>query len=288
MKIERTTRNVLTVRFDDIAVGWTQWVLLRSDAHHDHKHCDRGLEKKHLEAVVERDGLWCDFGDLFDACQGKFDPRRSYDNIRPEDLREDYFDRIVTHAAEFYAPYADRCLLLAMGNHETATLKHASTHLTSNLAYKLNHEALGDNGHRINVGAYGGWIRFMFKIQKTKVQTVRLKYFHGAGNTAPVTRGVIETSRQSVFVPDADVCVNGHNHQVYVVPIARERLNRSGRVETDLLWHGRIPGYLDDYQDGSGGWAVEKGHPPTPRGALWLRFECKAGRIEYQLQTEIR
>ena len=209
MDIERTSGAVLTVRFPEIAGGWEYWILLRSDAHHDSPKCNRKLEKKHLDEMVQRDGSWADFGDLFDAMQGKFDPRRNYDDIRPEDKREDYYDSIGYHAAEFYAPYADRCMVLGMGNHETKALKHANIHLTDRLAKALN-EHLKYEGieHEILAGRYGGWIRFLFHINKTKRQQLRLKYFHGAGGSAPVTKGVIQTNRQAVFLPDANIVVN--------------------------------------------------------------------------------
>ena len=77
--------GVITVRIDDMKAGDDVWVLLRSDAHHDSPYCDRKLEKYHLEIAKERNALILDNGDTFDAMQGKFDPRRSYGDIRPED-----------------------------------------------------------------------------------------------------------------------------------------------------------------------------------------------------------
>jgi len=286
MQIERTDSAVLTVRFPDVAQGWEHWVLLRSDAHHDSPSCNRKLERRHLDMMVERDGSWADFGDLFDAMQGKYDPRRNFDEILPEDVGADYYDRVVKHAAEFYLPYADRCLVLGKGNHETATLKNASTDLTSNLAYHLGTEM--GNGQHVTVGRYGGWIRFLFTINKTKRRNVLLKYMHGAGGTAPVTKGVIQTNRQAVFLPDANVIINGHNHQGYIVPLCRERLTRKGKQFKDIQWHGRIPGYKDDYGDGGEGYAVEKGHSPNPLGALWLHFEHVRDGVKYKLVTEIQ
>lgn len=289
MKIEQTSRNVLTVRFSDISSGWEYWILLRSDAHHDHKRCNRRLEKKHLDMVVERGGMWFSFGDLFDAMQGKFDPRRSYDEIRPEDVVQDYYGSIVRHAAEFYGPYAKQCGLLARGNHESSTVKNAGTDLTSNLAFHLNTEYLADDDYHIYTGCFGGWVRLMFTINQTIRRTIRLKYFHGAGaSAAPVTKGVIQTARQAVFLPDADIVVNGHNHQSYILPIATERLSRAGGVTRGIQWHGRIPGYKDDYGDGGDGFAVEKGHPPNPLGALWLHLVCDDHDIRHTLVPEIR
>jgi len=289
MKVERTSGAVVTVRFDDVAHGWEHWVLLRSDAHHDSPRCNRALEKKHLEEMAYRDGSWADFGDLFDAMQGKYDPRKNYDDLRPEDKHGAYYNSIVQHAAEFFEPYAPRCLVLGKGNHETAALKHANIDLTSMLVGKLNEaEAMRQLGREVLVGGYGGWIRFLFTINKTQTTQVRLRYFHGKGGSAPVTKGVIDTNRQAVFLPDANVVVNGHNHNAYTLPLARDRLTTRGKQFKDIQWHGRIPGYKDDYADGTEGYAVEGGHPPTPQGALWLHFQYATGRgVDYKLDSEI-
>lgn len=286
MKVERTNHAVITVRCDDISAGWEGWFFLRSDAHHDNKRCDRNLEKRHLDMVVNRDAMWADFGDLFDAMQGRYDPRRNFDDVRPEDAAADYYDQIVLHAAEFYGPYADRCILLAKGNHETSTLKHASTDLTSNLAFRLNTEFLGDSEHKVHVGGYGGWIRFMFTYQSTKRKRFVLRYMHGAGGRAPVTKGVIQTARQAVYLPDANMVINGHNHQAYILPLKRSRVSWKGKVYDDIQWHGRIPGYLNDYGEGTDGWTVESGHEPTPFGGLWLRFSCDGYGIDCKLIPE--
>src|SRR3990167_5322867 len=105
-RAEQDSANVLTVHFNQVAAGWEQWVLLTADRHHDNIYCNRALEKYDLDQAKERNALIADFGDLFCAMQGKYDPRSSMDDIRPEDVGADYLDRIVKHAAEFYGPYA--------------------------------------------------------------------------------------------------------------------------------------------------------------------------------------
>ena len=259
--------NVLTVKFSGISSGWEQWFLLSADRHHDNIYCDRQLEKKHLDQAKERNAYILDFGDLFCAMQGKFDKRKSYDDIRPEDVGDDYFDRIVRHAAEFYAPYAKQFLLIGKGNHESKVLKHNSTCLPSQLVDKLNYKY----GGSVYNGGYGGWVEFKFVVNKTKRKSLHLKYHHGAGGGGPVTKGVIQANRQGVYLPDADIVVNGHTHDSWVLPIARERL-RAGVIGRDLCWFVRTPGYKNEYNDGSGGFAVEKWMPPKPLGATWLRF----------------
>src|SRR5918997_1906498 len=96
--VERLSKNVHLVRVD-LSQG-DQWVLLRSDAHHDSMECDRELEKKHLDLALERNALIHDGGDLFDAMQGKGDKRSSLSTLREEHKRTDYFNALVEEAAE--------------------------------------------------------------------------------------------------------------------------------------------------------------------------------------------
>jgi len=286
--IAKTTArdNVLALYFEDIKAGWEQWVLLSADRHHDNPRCDRKMETRHLKQVLERRALILDFGDLFCAMQGKYDPRSSMDDIRSEDVGQDYLDRIVTHAARDYGPYAANWLLIGTGNHETNIRKRHGTDLTSNLVHRLN----ADYGGNCHVGGYGGWVRFMFKMNRTKRQSMNLKYHHGAGGGGPVTRGVIQTNRQAVYLPDADIVVNGHTHDSWHVPLARERLSKAGRVKRDLIHFIRTPGYKDDYGDGSGGFHIEKWGPPKPLGAVWLRFwyDGTPSRVEVEVTQDIR
>jgi len=285
--IEPKSRNVLAVRYDEIATGWEAWVLLRSDVHYDSVKSKRKLEKKHLELAKERNALIFDFGDTFDGMQGKFDPRRTLTEVRPEYADARYYDLIVEDAVRWYTPYVMNFAMFAQGNHETAVLDKANTDLIGNLVYRLNIENQ-DNGHCIYKGCYGGWIKFMFNVNGTRRSSFKMKYFHGTGGGAPVTRGVIQTARQAVYLPDADIVANGHNHQAYIVPIKRERLKTSGKITQDIQWHVRIPGYKDDWNDGAEGWGVERGGGPTPQGSMWLRFyHNRANGVSMQLIPEM-
>ena len=278
---EQTSAAVTTIRFTEIALGWEQWILLRADAHHDSPYCARELEHKHLNKAKEREALIFDFGDLFDAMQGKFDPRRDMDDVRSEDAKINYYDLIVDHAAEEYKPYADQWVLFTKGNHETAVLKNTNHDLTTALVRSI--------GSGI-IGGYGGWVKLMFSINGTKRYSLNIKYFHGAGGGGPVTRGTIQSNRQSVYLPDADIVVNGHTHDSWVLPIARERLNTAGRVKRDLVWHVRVPGYKDDYADGTKGFQVERWGPPKPLGCCWLRLFCdepRNGKINVEAIQDI-
>jgi len=262
---------VVIVRMEADSASWEQWVLLTSDRHHDSPKCNRQLEKRHLEEARQRGAIICDFGDLFDAMQGKFDPRRSMADVRPEDAKPNYYDLIVQHAAEDYAPYAQNFAVIGLGNHETAVEDKANTNLTSNLVHRLN----SDYGGNVKMGGYGGWVIFRVTVHHNNRCSLKLKYHHGAGGGGPVTRGVIQTNRQAVYLPDADVVVNGHTHDGWHVPIARERVDQRGEQYFDLVHYLRTPGYKNGYNDGASGFENIKWQPPKPNGCAWLRLRVE-------------
>lgn len=283
-RVVHTSHNVCTVHFDYVYDGWEQWVLISSDRHHDSMWCERDLEIEHLELAKKRNALIVDCGDVFDVMQGKYDPRRSYRDLRPEYKAENMLDLIVTDAAKFYAPYARQFLVIGRGNHDQKAMQSSGTDIVSNLVHRLN----TDGGGNVQVGGYGGWVRFMFAIGGTQRLTKRLKYHHGSGGGGPVTRGVIQTNRQAVYLPDADIVTNGHTHDSFVVPIARERISDAGVVYQDIQYHIRSTTYKNEYRDGADGWHVETWKPPKPLGAVWLRFYYASGGIAMDLTPDVR
>ena len=276
MKITHPQRNVTVVKFDNLAPGWERWVMLSSDRHHDNPHCNRRLEKRHLDKAKELDALIVDCGDLFCAMQGKYDPRSSMDDIRPEDVGQDYLDRIVTHAAEFYRPYIDNFLVLGHGNHETNIRKRHGHDLTDALVRRLQ-----SYGSQCSLGYYAGYVRFMFRDGRS--YSANLKYHHGAGGGGEVTRGAIQTNRQAVWMPDADIVLNGHTHDAWYMPLCRESFSNTGRSGRELIHFVRVPGYKDEFYDGGSGFHNERWRPPKPIGCAFLRFSVQ----DKQLKTEV-
>ena len=283
MKIKQAQRNVLIAYLDvDNRSKFEQWLLLTGDRHHDNPLCDRKLEKQHLELAKERNALIIDCGDLFCAMQGKYDPRSSMDDIRQEDVGEDYLDRIVKNAANFYGPYAKNILMLGHGNHETNVRHRHGVDLTSNLVHRLNTEY----GGSVRCGHYAGYVMFRFSGNKTETKV--LKYHHGAGGGGPVTKGVISTNRQAVYLPDAHIVLNGHTHDEWVLPLARERVSQRGKTSRDLIWFCRTAGYKDDFNDGASGYHVENWRPPKPLGAIWVRFYYRNNNIEIEAIQDLK
>ena len=254
------------------------WFLISSDRHHDSIHSQRGLELEHLREAERRQAGILDFGDLFDAMQGRDDPRRDPAlDLSSRLSGKDYFDGIIEEAVEFYEPFSKNIILLGQGNHETAVRKKNGVNLTSNLAIRIN-ERTNSN---IIAGGYSGWIRFLFKRHGSR-QEVRLKWHHGYGGGGGSTRGVGQTMKYAVQNPDAHIVATGHTHDQWVVPIARERLKSNGEVTIDEQLHVRCGTYKNEWGDGTTGWAVEKNISPKPLGAVWLRFFMRKKQIHYE------
>jgi hypothetical protein len=280
VKIEQTSRNVITVYVKGITSGWEMHNLLSADRHHDSKYCDRNLEKEHLDDIKDKNGLVWDFGDLFDACNGRYDPRRSYNDLRPEYVCDNYLDAIVADAAKFYSPYANNFGMIGRGNHESSILYNAGIDISSNLIHRLNSDY---NGHVFS-GLYGGYIRFVFNSGKS--QTLVLKYFHGEGTGQSMSRATI--NKQGFMYADADIIVNGHGHDSWSVPVARERISERGVISRDIQHHVRTPSYQDNYRDGGDGWYVEKGLMVKPLGALAMRFFYRSHRVEVEITQKVK
>jgi len=183
-KAELTHRNVVVVKYKNVTKGWEQWVQLTGDRHHDNPRSNWKLEREQLEKAKKRQAHIVDVGDLFCAMQGKYDPRSSMDDLRPENVREDYLDGLIETAAEFYTPYAENFLVIGYGNHESNIRKRHGVDLTSNLVHHLNYE-----GGKVFPGFYGGWVRFVFKVNNSQSISKNLYYHHGAGGGGPCYPG---------------------------------------------------------------------------------------------------
>lgn len=274
------------------SVAWSQEYLLISDAHIDNAHADRQMFERHMRQCRERGAKWISNGDFLCCMQGKWDPRSDTSACRPEHREGRYLDSIINTTADYLAPWADMALLLAPGNHETAIKRRHETDMNERLVEAL--KARNPASCQLYAGSYANWVRFVVrsKVRRQLVANSVLMYMHhGYGGGGPVTRGTIQTARMAVYLPDADIIWTGHTHDEWIMPIQRARLSVHGRPYLDRVLHVRSPGYKDEFSE-QNGWAVEKGMPPKPKGALWLRFYMerirKNGKPTCTLRFEVR
>jgi len=246
--------------------NWEQWGLITADRHLDNPHSDRKLQKYHLDQAVERGAFVLDFGDLFDAMQGKSDRRSSKSALMDRHKSSRYLNELVRDAADFFRPYADNIALLSKGNHETGVQKHIEYDLLDGLVYDLHR----DNPD-IFAGGYRGWIRFQFEINNARMS--RNGYWiHGYGGGGPVTKDIIQVNRKAVYLSNADYVFTGHTHDQWWFPVERIRLLDSGREVVETQHHVKIPTYKEEFLNSGEGFHHETGKPPKPVGAWWVRF----------------
>ena len=263
--------NVVAIRHsvtDDSRFSY----LLVSDVHWDSPHCNRQLLKQHFDEAVSRGAGIISVGDWFDAMQGRDDRRHQKGDVRPELGVDDYLDQLVEQSAEWLGPYADHIVFLADGNHETSVRKKLETDLTGRLSRRIGAHRMG----------YSGFVQFRFeKIAPAGTRggriTKNMYFHHGSGGGGPVTKGVIQTNRRAVYLPDADLVVSGHIHEWYQVSQPRIRLLTNGRTCTDEQIHLCLGTYKDE-TDLFGGWHTERSAPPKPLGGTWLTWEYQNTR----------
>jgi hypothetical protein len=279
--VDTLGRNIHRINLTVDRVGDEQRVLLMSDVHWDNPHCDRDLLARHLDEAVKADAPVLDAGDWFCAMQGRFDNRSNKADLLPEHQRGDYLDALVRTSAEWLKPYQHLLTVRGFGNHETSILKRHETHLTERLVERLK----AHGAKHVVMGGYSGFVVFNVTHAGTRRAAFKLHYHHGSGGGGPVTRGVIQTNRQAVYLADADLVWNGHTHDAWQMPIARVRLNPScTEVEHVRQMHIRTAGYKNEYADGYGGWHIERWGPPKPLGAAWLVFRHqRGGGVDYDV-----
>ena len=254
-------------------------LLLMSDLHWDNPKCERKLLKKHLDEAKEKNAKVIINGDFFCLMQGKGDPRRNKDDIRDEHNNAKYLDSIIKTAVEWFEPYAEIIELITYGNHETGIIKHQETDVLERFVERLNTVANPKN--KVNVGGYSGWfiVRHSRK-NKTKSPTkvYKIKYHHGYGGGGPVTKGTIQHQREMNKVQGADMLWMGHVHEDYEMTYTYEYLDHQNNVKHKDVCMLRTASYKEEYQDGYGGFHIERGRPVKPMGGRWL--DLKFGRSE--------
>jgi hypothetical protein len=264
-------------------------VMYSSDIHADSISCDLDLFKTHLEQANKAKAPVIINGDLFDAMQGRFDPRRDPEDLKQEFKVSSYFDALVMWHSQLLRKFKDiPCFIIGEGNHEASVRKMNGTSLTERLAYDLSLHGV----NAVGVG-FWGYVRVTFKYKKGNGNASHLLYFHhGKSSGAVVTKGAIEFQRQSVYIRDAQVVLNGHIHEAMSMAHKVERLNhRTMRTYTELVWYLRTPGYVFSPSDTgkTTGWVAEKHKAPKPRGCMFgtYRYDNKRSEVTLDITQKI-
>jgi UDP-2,3-diacylglucosamine pyrophosphatase LpxH len=259
-------------------------VLLISDAHWDNPKCDRGLLKRHLDQAKEIGADILLNGDTFCLMQGAYDPRKSKSDIRPEHNKNNYLDAVVADAVDWFSPYAHLIKVVGYGNHETAILKRQETDVIERFVFGLNSK----NNTQVEIGGYGGWIVYSFKRDSGQSSCAfKIKYYHGSGGGGPVTKGVIQYNRMSTMIEGADMIWMGHVHEDHELTYTVERINESNKVHLRDILMVRTATYKEEYNNGKGGWHVERGGTPKHLGGRWLELHPKRNQKDGKEEIKV-
>jgi hypothetical protein len=271
------TTQLSSVTVCELAQGESEInLLLMSDWHYDSIYCNRELLNKHIKMLDTHNAYGIVAGDIFDAMQGKFDPRRSYSDLRPEYVGLNYYDRITADVTSFVKPYQERIIVLGKGHHDLGVLEHTNSDLISRVVGAMGGTSI------MQVGSFAGVVKIKFNRSKTSQKSLTIFYSHGGGSNSPVTKGVIQTARQAVFLPEAHIVHNGHNHQGYILPQPRMRLNQNNEIYTEMQWFVRTPGYKQTGTVGDS-WEAQKMFGPSPSGCVLVNVKVTSDESGFRI-----
>lgn len=264
--IEKINRNLHIVRG-----GKKIKFLLISDIHWDNPKCKRDILKKHLDKAVSEGAFIIVNGDFFCLMQGKYDPRRSKKDILPEHNKANYLDAVIQDAVQWFAPYKDNLLLVGYGNHETAIVKACETDPLQRFVDLFNMT----NNANLEIGGYGGVVDVKMNANKNSNRgKFTIRYYHGYGGGGAVTKGVIQDQRQMAMWEGYDMTWQGHVHELYhhVNPVEFYDSHQK-KIKIRNVHQVRTASYKEEYEDGFGGFHIERGRPPKPIGGYWLTLK---------------
>lgn len=238
-------------------------ILLMSDEHWDNAHADLDLIKKHHSYAKALNAPIFKFGDTFCAMQGKWDRRADQNQLREEHRGNNYLDKLVETADDFYGPYKDNIALITDGNHEGSICERHQTDLVKRLG-----ASLWGKDFETHTGPIWGFVIIRLLDYRGKCEGHRVLHFHhGYGGGGEITRGLIDQSRtRSQY--DADIYYSGHIHRRNQ---DENILTRVDPVNAKIVTNPQIFLRGSCYKDETDGWHASKGRASRPLGGWWLR-----------------
>ena len=277
MELKKISRNLHQINLDQTESK----IALLSDIHWDNPKCDREKLKRHLDYCKEQAIPVFIAGDFLCLMQGKYDPRRSKKDVLPEHNKANYIDAVIEDAVDWWTPYANLLTVIGYGNHETSIIKNLETDPLQRFVDLLNYT----NKSSVFTGGYGGWLVIKKQFETNTFMTKMLKYFHGSGGGGVVTKGAINLTRALEMYENMDVFVMGHIHENSSRNDARDTIQYNpGKHYHELIQkqiHLAITGsYKEEYEDGFGGWHIERGAPIKPTGGRILTLHGRRNRTK--------
>jgi len=287
MEVIRKSPAVTRVSFDtEIRQPYYyQPFLLLSDVHYDSPYNQTKLLKKHLDQAKQSGAIIFIFGDWFDIMGTHGDPRSKANEISSRYLSRDfsYLDMIIEDSADFLRPYAENIAVISDGNHETKIKQKHDTDPLKRLTSLLEEE-----NPAIQHCGYSGFLELRENLQAERSSTssvTTIHFHHGFGGNAPRSKGTLNVDLESMQYPEADFLVRGHIHQKWVMESSVHiTVTKAGGIRKKVATYIQLSSYLDSFDQGQGGFAVEKNLRPAAPGGYWLNFyRCSRREKEWQV-----
>jgi len=211
--------------------------------------------------------------------QGKGDPRKSKDDIRPEHNTAKYLDDLVEDAIEWWGRYADVLSYIGYGNHETSIIKFQETDVLERFVKGYNRAHSDAN---LALGGYGSWLTIMVRraTKSPRIIPFRIHHYHGSGGGGPVTKNMIQHQRQAAMIEGADLVWLGHTHDYFYTHFPKHLISNQGTPGIKTVHFLQTPTYKEEFQDRHHGWHVERGGGPKPLGGSWLTIRPRRVKID--------
>lgn len=258
--------------------------LLMSDLHIGAASCDKELITSELQWAKDNKARVAIAGDVFDLLLPK-DHKRFNPTVLDPLIRntDSVLNATLNMGVKILKPFADCIDLIGCGNHETSITKYHATDIIALLC-----ERLSTPKHQVQHGGYtGAWVNTYRRESGCSGQFV-IRYHHGMGGAAPVTKGLIDFARFSSWMRDADVIWFGHKHNRTLAHVRESRIPLQGDdFELRDVFHVQTSSYDTDQHpqfDSEGtyttNWGTEKGFAPQGRGGakLWVSIDAHTAR----------
>ena len=256
-----------------------QNIFFCSDIHLGHAHTDVIKFIKDMDVAKARDARILMIGDIFDAVFSK-DRRYKGAGVIPEIATSDsQVNAAVDYVYNLLEPYANLIDMISLGNHETAIIKYNEVNPITMLVDKLN----ANTGSNIAYGGWAGYILYTLRDEHEHVGFYRVLYEHGAGGSAPVTKGMIKFNRKKTQW-GYDIFATGHDHNRIADSDMRADVTNTGKLKYSETRSIRCGSYLPTYADKNGhiSYAEQMGLPISTTGGIMVSVElCRDYRKDF-------
>jgi len=265
-----------------------------SDLHIGSGDCDLKLLVSDLEWAKRAGATVLINGDVADLLLPK-DQKRFTPSVLDGQLsgRDAVLNATLDLTFSVLKPYARNLAMIGCGNHESSATRHHSVDFVRFLL-----DRLAQLNPKIAHGGYTGAVVFHFRRPTGGGSMFKIMYLHGAGGTAPVTKGMIDFNRFAGYARNANLLWLGHKHNRFVAEAAELFIPEAGdELEYRPVWHVMTGAYtqttvpqLDSAGHYQSHWATERGFAPQGHGGvrLWLVPECYRNTVRVRCEIDLR